>query len=183
MAIYHGMERGEHLFLRFQNGFVDPFSFDPHSEDFFIQDLYELASNDTYTIELSTNNSFQHKTENGIENKDFESTPMDVSDYDIDDSFCEYLKELGLPFGRTVQGNLGRAIFPVKSKSQSIDSHIHIVINAKGRLNHRTIGLAHEFGHVLLFLRGKPYQHPNPEADSFIYGRATMMSKRLGYDY
>lgn len=52
-----------------------------------------------------------------------------------------------------------------------------------GNINAQSIGIAHEFAHVLLYLRGKPSGHGEPGVDEFVYGRATMMSKRLGYDY
>lgn len=61
---------------------------------------------------------------------------------------------------------------------------MQVIINRKGRLNHRTVGIAHEFGHVILYLRGLPFGHTQPGVDKFVYDeRATIMSKRLGYDY
>ena len=49
-------------------------------------------------------------------------------------------------------------------------------------LNHRSVGMAHEFGHVILYLRGMPSGHGDPGVDDFVYSRASAMSKRLGYD-
>jgi len=43
--------------------------------------------------------------------------------------------------------------------------------------------IAHEFGHVLLYLRGLPYGHTQPGVDSFIGRRNSAMLKRLGYDF
>ena len=40
-----------------------------------------------------------------------------------------------------------------------------------------------EFAHVILYLRDLPSGHGQPGVNDFVYGRATMMSKRLGYDY
>ena len=42
--------------------------------------------------------------------------------------------------------------------------------------------MAHEFGHVILYLRGMPSGHGDPGVDDFVYSRASAMSKRLGYD-
>ena len=44
-------------------------------------------------------------------------------------------------------------------------------------------GIAHEFGHVILHLQGLPSGHGRPGVNPFVYGRSSMMSKRLGYDY
>jgi hypothetical protein len=49
--------------------------------------------------------------------------------------------------------------------------------------NQRSVALAHEFGHVILFMRGLPYGHTQPGVDSFVYGRATSMARRFGYDF
>ena len=181
-AIYNGLAKGSRIVITVNDGIVDPSSFDSESDDFFVRDLFEISSNTSYIIELSVSDSYSHKTPQGIFPVYFPQ-PEDLNDFDFGDNFISILKDMGEPIGRHVQGNLGRSLFPVDSNSQSIDSNIHIVINAKGLLNHRTIGIAHELGHVILFLRGKPYQHNNKEVDEFVYGRSTMMSKRLGYDY
>ena len=65
----------------------------------------------------------------------------------------------------------------------STNNNIQVIINGKGTLNHRTVGMAHEFGHVILYLRGLPFSHGKTGVDDFVYGRSTIMSKRLGYDY
>ena len=52
-----------------------------------------------------------------------------------------------------------------------------------GTLNHRTVGLAHEFGHVILYLNNRPYGHTQLGVDEFVGVRSTTMSKRLGYDW
>lgn len=61
--------------------------------------------------------------------------------------------------------------------------NIQININGKGNINTQTIGIAHEFGHVLLYMRGLPHSHGKPGVDSFIFSRVNLISKRLGYDY
>ena len=91
------------------------------------------------------------------------------------------------PIGKHIDGNLGQTLFPdnksISGKS-STNGNIQIIINGKGNLNHQTVGISHEFGHVILYLRGLPYGHNQPGVDEFIYDeRATKMSKRLGYDY
>ena len=45
------------------------------------------------------------------------------------------------------------------------------------------MGLAHEFGHVILYLRGLPYSHQQLNVDKFINIRIKEMSERLGYEY
>lgn len=55
------------------------------------------------------------------------------------------------------------------------------IINRKGKLNHRTVGIAHEFGYVLSYLRGLPFGHSQRGVDSFVYKKNDDMMKRLGY--
>jgi len=47
--------------------------------------------------------------------------------------------------------------------------------------NHQSVGIAHEFAHVILFLRGLPHSHS--QNGGFIYNRQFNVMKRLGYDY
>lgn len=52
----------------------------------------------------------------------------------------------------------------------------------KGAPKHRAVGIAHEFGHAILYLRGLPHKHGEPGVDYFVYNcRANLMSIRLGY--
>ena len=44
-----------------------------------------------------------------------------------------------------------------------------------------SVGIAHEFAHVILFLRGLPHSHS--QNGGFIYNRQFNVMKRLGYDY
>ena len=80
-------------------------------------------------------------------------------------------------------GNLGQSLFPDNQVKKPVDGIIHIIINAKGTINQRSVGIAHEFGHVVPYLKGKPYSHPNPDVDMGINSRTTFVSRRLGYDY
>lgn len=57
------------------------------------------------------------------------------------------------------------------------------LLNSKGNLNHRTRGLAHEFAHVVLYLRGLPYGHTQPGVDTFINEHVLNTVTRLGYDF
>ena len=69
------------------------------------------------------------------------------------------------------------------SGKKSVGKNVEVIINGKGNINHRTVGIAHEFGHVILYLRNKPFGHRQPRVDEFVYSRSTIMSKRLGYDF
>lgn len=64
---------------------------------------------------------------------------------------------------------------------RSTNNNVRININAMGNINQRSCGIAHEFGHVILFLKGLPHSHSN-NAD-YIYGRQWNVMRRLGYDY
>lgn len=56
-----------------------------------------------------------------------------------------------------------------------------MIINGKGTFNQQTVGLAHEFGHVILYLRNLPFGHGGKGVDSFVYERNDNMMRRLGY--
>ncbi len=65
-----------------------------------------------------------------------------------------------------------------------MNKNIQVIINGKGSLRHQAVGVSHEFGHVILYLRGLPFRHGEKGVGDFIYDkRATVVSKRLGYDY
>ena len=149
----------------------------------FLEDLKYLASRPDY-IELSSVEKYKiQKVNNGdVRNIEF-ITPFDGDENDVlPEDAISSLKAQGFSVGKTIIGNLGRALFPNSTESISPDKKIHIYINAKGSLNAQTVGLSHEFGHVVLYLLGRPYQHP--EADTEIYvRRANKMLTRLGYDY
>ena len=91
--------------------------------------------------------------------------------------------------GLHIQGNLGRTLVPAPSPWMSTNGNIQLIINGKGALNHRTVGIVHEFRHAILYLRGKPHKHGEiygPEKESnvndFIDEKTREMSIRLGYD-
>ena len=93
------------------------------------------------------------------------------------------LKQSGEPLGKHIQGNLGQTLYPNSGLKRSTNGNIQININGRGNINAQSIGIVHEFGHVILHLRRLPSGHRQSGVDSFVYGRASMMSKRLGYDY
>ena len=86
------------------------------------------------------------------------------------------LIQAGSPIGVTIYGNLGQTL-------SSTNNNVQVIINGKSHIKQRAVGLAHEFGHVILYLRGKPFSHGTKEVDDFVYSRADIMLKRLGYDY
>ena len=179
-AIYHGLEDDKSIHLRLNNGIVDPKSLESNNDDFFLNDLKELAES-SVMVELSVADSYSFITDSGKDSRAFESAPFD--NIDVPEIY-NYCIQNNLPFGRSINGNTGRTLFPSLSKERSTNTSIQIIINSKGNLNHRTVGLAHELGHAILYVRGKPYQHGDPGVDTFIYKqRATPMSIRLGYDY
>ena len=96
------------------------------------------------------------------------------------------LIQAGSPIGVTIYGNLGQTLVPDKvllSGKSSTNNNVQVIINGKSHIKQRAVGLAHEFGHVILYLRGKPFSHGTKEVDDFVYSRADIMLKRLGYDY
>lgn len=90
------------------------------------------------------------------------------------------------PRGRGANGNFGQTLIPnsdTESGKTSTNDNIQVIINSKGNLNHRTRGLAHEFAHVVLYLRGLPYGHTQPGVDTFINEHVLNTVTRLGYDF
>lgn len=119
--------------------------------------------------------------------EEFTSSPYD---YDIRMENQETQKQLmkyGEIPGLTINGNLGQTLIPGNvsvSGISSTNNNVQVIINGKGTLNHRTVGFAHEFGHVILYLRELPYGHGQSGVDNFIYNnRSNIMLRRLGYDY
>lgn len=179
MAICNGIAPGCNVTLIFKNGILDPNSIPSNTTDFFLQDLSEIASAETM-IELSVDTKFSYIDQNGnIVPGDFGND----APYDYDDRLDMLNSGLSdASLGKTIQGNLGQSLFPNGPFKRSTNKNIQVILNAKGTLDHQTVGSAHEFGHVLLYLRGMPYRHGDPGVDSFVYERAKKMSKRLGYD-
>jgi hypothetical protein len=101
-----------------------------------------------------------------------------------DQAFLDGLNELHMMFDGKKPYSLKRAEFIVEwayEYKRSTNNNVRININAMGNINQRSCGIAHEFGHVILFLKGQPHSHSN-NAD-YIYGRQWNVMRRLGYDY
>ena len=188
ISIYNGLAQGQTVTFRMNNGVLDPTSLADVaviSNDFFLQDLFDIAQNSTM-VELSTANHYTYLDQNGtIQTNTFEEAPYDSYTSDIPE-YERYLVENGEPTGRSIVGNLGQTKFPGTaslSGRRSTNQNIQIVINAKGNINHRSVGLADEFGHVLLYMQGLPHGHGSPSANTYINKRTNAMKIRLGYDF
>ena len=185
-AIYHGLADGANVSMKFNNGVLDPTSIEEQAQnttDFFLQDLYEIAKNPTM-VELSISDKNTYMMNGKKEEVPF-TTPYDFDTRNEEPTVQQaYLAE-GL-VGKSMSGNFGQTLIPGNvsaSGKSSTNNNVQVIINGKGLLNHRTFGIAHEFGHVLLYLRGLPYGHTQPGVDSFIGKRNAAMLKRLGYDF
>ena len=188
ISIYNGLAQGQTVTFRMNNGVLDPTSFADvatNSDDFFLQDLFNIAQNSTM-VELSTASHYTYLDQNGvIHTNTFEEAPYDSFTSDFPE-YERYLLENGEPIGRSIVGNLGQTKFPGAaslSGRRSTNKNVQIVINAKGNINHQSVGLADEFGHVLLYMQGLPHGHGSPSANTFINKRTNAMKIRLGYDF
>jgi hypothetical protein len=189
LAIYHSLDQNANVHFDVKNGMLAPESFKEqaeNSDDIVLQDLYEIASNERM-VELSVSNNETYKDSKGnIQSNEF-PTPYDFDIKDLGPEAYQQLKEQGEPDGKTIQGNLGSTLLPGNeslSGKRSLNGNIQVLINGKGNSNHRAVAVAHEFGHVVLFLRGLPHGHGQPGVDRAIYNdRADVVKKRLGYDY
>lgn len=114
-----------------------------------------------------------------------EELAFDTIPYMVEDqAFLDGLNELQLMLNGKIPYSLKRAEFIVEwayEYKRSTNNNVRININAMGNINQRSCGIAHEFGHVILFLKGQPHSHSN-NAD-YIYGRQWNVMRRLGYDY
>ena len=186
-AIQNGFEKGNDIQMKWNNGILDPNSIKEqaiNSNDFFLKDLYEIASSDKI-VEMSLSDVNIYKIDGKIMSEPFMPV-IDDNSKDLDPIYQELIRIGGGTVGKGIRGNTGQTLVPKKglaSGKQSLNDNIQIIINGKSLINHQTVGIAHEFGHVLLYLNNKPFSHTQPGVDDFVYGRATMMSKRLGYDY
>ncbi len=180
-AIYNALQPGTNLSMKFNNGVLIPESIQEiasNTQDTFLQDLYNISIN-PQMVEIATTNTNDYYIDNKFYSDNW-NTPTDI------DYAAEYNngKETELfPAGNTISGNLGQTLYPKSSSEykKSINNNIRININANGNLNHRSCGIAHEFGHTILYLNGQPHSHSN-NAD-FIYGRQWNVMKRFGYNY
>ena len=86
---------------------------------------------------------------------------------------------------RWMNAAIGRwhMIDPLCEKYYDVSLYAYCAGDGKGSLNQKTVGVAHEFAHVVLYLRNFPFGHRQPNVDNFVYGRSTFISKKLGYDY
>lgn len=175
LAMYNGFAPGTQVSLSFKDGVLLPSSIPDNSDDFFISDLREMATS-PHMITVDVSDQYLYRDYGKETIGRFESAPYDYDD--TQDALMNGFES----YGRTIQGNLGQTLLPVLSKKGSIDDNVNIILNSRGSLNHRTVGMAHEFGHVILYLRGMPSGHGDPGVDDFVYSRASAMSKRLGYD-
>lgn len=181
IALINGLDSNRNWELKFNNGVLDPSSIPNNTLGDFVGDLSFIASSEQM-VELRIGTTYEYKTCDGsIETCYFTTAPYDEDDSDLlnDPSFVD----VGVPMGKHINGNLGRTLVPAPSESMSTNNNVQVIINGLGHLNHRTVGIAHEFGHVVLYLKGMPHKHGEPGVDSYIYKKSGMMSKRLGYDY
>ena len=186
MALYNGLDEGTSLELKFHNGILDPYSIEweaMRNSNLFLQDLYEIVMSDKI-VELSFSKQNKYLFDGKFTMIDFE----EPYDYDSRQDLWEihWAKVRGESYGKRISGNLGQTLMPnarTDSKKSSTNENVQIIINSKGNINHRTMGLAHEFGHVILYLRGLPYSHQQLNVDKFINIRIKEMSERLGYEY
>lgn len=194
MAIYNGMADGTKVNMRFNNGVLDPSSIADQTQnisDFFLKDLYEIAIN-PQMVELSIKGTFDYKDNDGNTRNSHDgstpllewTTPYDYSDDDDPKIKQDAIYRGDYKQGKTVQGGTGRTLFTVSNTGQrSTNDNIQIIVNANGSINHRTIGLFHEFQHVLLKFREQKYTHSDPGVTDIIENRVILMKRRLGYDY
>ena len=180
------MNKNTSINLEMNNGKLIPTESMSQSSDIFIRNLYKIAT-DRRMVYLDVSTSHKYIDKNGnIKIATFEYAPYDYND--TNDYEC-YRQQDGTypannrPLGNHIVGNLGVTLVPdANASKKSIDSNVYVIINALGNLNQRTVGIAHEFGHVLLFIAGKPYRHAEPGVDSYIYRSTSIIAKRLGYD-
>jgi RHS repeat-associated protein len=180
-AIYNALQPGTNLSMKFKNGVLIPESIRQialNSPDAFLQDLYSIATN-PQMVELATTSTNDYY----IGNQFFSNPWSSPSDIDYAKEFNNGQESLLYPLGKTIIGNLGQTLYPISSDEykRSTNNNVRININAMGNINQRSCGIAHEFGHVILFFKGQPHSHSN-NAD-YIYGRQWNVMRRLGYDY
>ena len=165
MALYNGLDEGTSLELKFHNGILDPYSIEweaRRNSSLFLQDLYEIAMSEKI-VELSFLKQNRYMMNGKLVYEDW-GIPEDYDNSRTasERRWAELQKE---PIGKSISGNLGQTLIPnamIESGKSSTNEHVQIVINANGNLNHRTVGIAHEFGHVVLYLRGTYYSHNQP---------------------
>jgi RHS repeat-associated protein len=189
MAIYHALDKNANAKFDVNNGVIDPESFKEqaeNSDDIVLKDLYEIASNEQM-VELKVSDKETYMDKDGKMHSNEFQAPYDFDIKDLGPDVYKQYKAFGEPDGKTIQGNLGSTLIPGDrslSGKRSTNGNVQIIINGKGSLNHRAVATAHEFGHVVLYLRGLPHGHGQPGVDKAVYDqRSDVVKKRLGYDY
>ena len=112
LAIYNGLEDGTNIKMKFNNGVLDPTSIEAHAKvtsDFFLQDLYEIATNEKL-VELSISNINSYIM-NGKRINEFFDSPYDYNT-NQDLTSEKLLQSIGEPIGYSIQGNLGQTLVP-----------------------------------------------------------------------
>ena len=99
----------------------------------------------------------------------------------LDDGNYDYYPYGGLMANST--NGRWHVMDPLCEKYYDVSPYAYCAGDGKGSLNQKTVGVAHEFAHVVLYLRNLPFGHRQPNVDNFVYGRSTFISKKLGYDY
>ncbi|MEA4974256.1 MAG: hypothetical protein VB046_00805, partial [Paludibacter sp.] len=182
MAIYKGLGEDSNVSMRFNNGVLDPESIKElanSTKDVFIKDLYEIASHEKM-VELSVSGSYTYKDNDG----NFKDSNQDYQDYQTSPP----------PFGPLINdfydgkwevvGNTGRVLVPGirnPTGANSTNGNLQIIINAQGTLNQRVVGLAHEFGHIVLYLRtnGQVFRHGQNDVNNQINIRIDQITNKL----
>ncbi len=204
-ALINGfLNKQEGASMKFNNSVLDPNSIKEQAEnssDFFLKDLYEIAKSKVSMVDLSTVTNANYidpegkeQTVSWSENSSKEdddkgnvlTVPTVQNDYSLGSTYIQLLKENHMKYGRTVVGCTGTTLLPSSNfVRRSTNNHIQIYIYASKNINIRTLGICHEFGHAILFLRGQPSGHDiGGPVDQFIYNdRTDKMAKRLGFDY
>ena len=183
-AIYNGLE-DKNINLQWNNGVLNPASIREQAltgNDFFLKDLYEIAISDKMVeVLLSDVNTYMMEGKKFV---DKFKTPVDYNTSQYGEVYENMLSAANQLTGKVIEGDLGQTLVPgnqAASGKSSINNNVQIIINSKGHINHRTVGIAHEFGHVILYLRGLPFGHGLLGVDSFVFGRNDNMMLRLGY--
>src|SRR5690606_16283636 len=201
MAIYHSLGQGESVKIEVDDdGYVKSEPLKEQAEQSssqVLKDFYFLASHEK-TIEVSVDDKVSYLDEKR-QNASYEfGTPYDhnamedmyeQNKAELDkagiskEQYFKQLAEIGFESGTSVQGSLGQTLLPYPQGEglSSTNDNIQVILNKKGTLNHRAIGVAHEFTHVVLHLKGLPDAHP--QADKAIEIRTKEVKQRLGYDH
>jgi RHS repeat-associated protein len=183
-TILYGLKNGERLNIQVNNGMIDPESIKDQTEqsdDLFLKDLYEIASNEK-TVEMSVAPSHKYKNRNGEikdSNKDFDLTKVD----ELPPPFRD-IQDVYENGNWEVVGNTGRALTPGNNSptgAYSTDNNLQVIINSRGNMRQRAVGAAHEFGHIVLYLRsgGKIYRHGQEGVNNEINKRIEKMINKI----